>query len=106
MPAGSTRADLRFPSSLSGLGSLPERKVASAVFLILIDIDSGPIKNAGKVLLRKLAVFRELRDSEVVRTVFGAVCDAFLYQLGNELRHLLDVLGGANKDWLFNADHG
>ena len=50
-----------------------------------------------KSFFDKFAVLREFGDTEIVGAVFRAVGDAFLFQLGDEFGHFLNVLGGAHQ---------
>src|SRR6266566_173725 len=81
VPAGTTRPDRCLPRGFAGLWSLPESEVAGAV----------------------LPVFGKFRYAEIVRTVVGAISEAFLDQFGDEVGHFRDVFGGAHQNWWLNA---
>ena len=93
------------PERLARLRRLPQREVARVVFLVLVDVDARAVFHAGKIFLRELAVGGKLRDAEVVRAVLGAVGEALLLELRDELRHLRNVVGGAHQSsgcWMFS----
>ena len=99
VPAGTAGADRGLPRSFAGLGSFPESEVAGAVFFVFVDVDAGAVGHAGKIFFRELAVLGKFGDAEIIGAVVGAVGETLLHQLGDELGHLLDVLGGADEAW-------
>jgi hypothetical protein len=101
-----SRCQRGIPRSLARLRSLPQRKVAGAVFIIFVNVDAGSVKHSAKVFLGELSVARKLCDAEVIRSVVGTVGDSFLDELGDEIRHLRDVLGSSYQHWLLDANHG
>src|SRR5215471_19490352 len=106
MPAGASRADCRIPRGFARLGGFPDREITGAVFVVLVYVDAGAVQHAAEIFFGKLAIPGEFGDAEIVRTVVAAVRDSFLNKLGDEVRHLWNVFGGANKNRLLNADHG
>ena len=93
MPARPSRPDLRLPHGFARLRCFPQREVARIVFVVLVDIDPRSVAHAGKILLRQLAVLGKLGDAEVIRTIVGAIGVTLVHQPGDEVRHLLDVVG-------------
>src|SRR5208283_2870196 len=85
--------DLRLPHGFARLGSLPQREVAGVVLLVFVHIDARAVGHAREVLLRQLAVFGKLGDAEVIRAVVGLIGITLIAQYGDEMRHLLNVLG-------------
>ena len=87
----------RIPRGFAGLGGFPEGEVAGAVFFVFVDVDASAVVHAGEIFFRELAVLGEFGDAEIVRAVVGAIGDVFLDQFGDEVGHLVDVLGGADE---------
>src|ERR1700730_1377706 len=106
MPARAAGTDCTVPRSLAGLRRLPECKVAGTVFVVFVDVDTGAVDHTSEIPLRKLPVFGKLCDAEIVGAVVGAVCEPSLYQLGDELRHLCNVLGCFHQSRLLDPDQG
>src|ERR1700680_459905 len=67
VPARAAFADRRLPEMLSRLWSFPESKVASALFLVAVHIDTRAVLNSRDVNIRKPAVVRKFRDAVVNR---------------------------------------
>src|ERR1051326_882165 len=91
VPARTARADRTLPEGLAFLRGLPQGEVARIVLLILIHVHAGSNFDSAKIFFGKFAVLREFGDAEIIRAVLSPVCDAFLLQRGNKLRHLLYV---------------
>ena len=73
VPTGPARAERRVPEMLIRLGRLPKREVAGRILVILVEIDARPVGDAGKVLLRELAVFGKAGDAEVPGAILRAI---------------------------------
>src|SRR5579859_877311 len=97
MPAGAAWPDRRIPGSFAGLGSLPEREIAGAVFIVFVYVDAGAVEHAAEIALGELAVLGKFGDAEIVGAVIGPVGEVFGEELGNELRHLGNVLCRADQ---------
>ena len=97
MPAGTAGADLGLPKRLARLRSFPQRKIASAVFVVFVHVHARAVGHAGKIFLRQLAVLRELGDPEIIRAILGAVGETLFLKPLDEMRHLLNVVGGADQ---------
>ncbi len=104
MPARAARPDRCLPRSFARFGRLPEGEVAGAVFFVFVHIDAGAVLHAREIFLGKLAVAGKFRDAEVVGAVFGAVGESLFLQLGDELRHFRDVIGGAHQNRLLDVE--
>src|SRR5438309_2879986 len=88
VPAGTPPTDNRFPKSLARLGRFPERKVAGAVLIIVIDVYARAILHAREISLREFSVPGKFGDAEIIRSVLRPISKAFLLQPRDELRHL------------------
>src|SRR6202167_3338278 len=64
VPAGPSRPDRGIPESLTRLGCLPERKIARAVFVVLVHIHTSAIQHSAEILLRELPVLRKTSDAK------------------------------------------
>src|SRR5512147_2650386 len=69
VPAGASRTYGRLPEMLAGFRRFPQREVARIVLFVFVNVDPRPVFHTSEIFLGKLAVFGELRDAEVVRTV-------------------------------------
>src|SRR5271154_5337699 len=92
MPSRTPRPQLRLPTVFAGFWRLPQSEVARRVFVVLVYIDARAIRDAGEVLLRELAVFRESGNAEIPRTIFSFVGNILLGKALYERHHLINVL--------------
>src|SRR5262249_53777009 len=67
---------------------------------------ASAIFHAAEIFFRELAVFGKFRDAEIIGAIVSAVGEAFLFQIGDELRHFFDVVCGANERRLFDIQRG
>src|SRR5580704_8510496 len=98
VPARAAGAEVGLPVILAGLGGFPEGEVAGRVLVVLVDVDTGAVGDAGEVLLGQLAVVRERGDAEIPGAIVGAVGGILRGQLLDEGNHRGDVLSGAGND--------
>ena len=96
----------RVPEASPGFGRLPQGEIAGAVFFIFVHIDARAIFHSRKIFLGKLAVAGKFCDAKVIGAIVGAIGEALFLQLRNELRHLLNMLGGANQYRLLDIQSG
>src|ERR1700751_2500772 len=106
MPAWTARADCRIPRGFAWFGGFPDSEITGAIFVVLVYIDAGAIEHAAEIFFGEPAVLRKSGNAEIVRAIFSAVRDTFLCKLGDKVRHLGNVLSGADKNRLFDTDHG
>ena len=94
VPAGPSGPPRGVPGWLAGLGRLPEGEVQRVV-LILGDVDPSPgsLPEVVKTAVYQRPVVLELVHVEVDPGV-GGVGHALLHQVGHNVHHRLDVLGG------------
>ena len=95
VPAGTPRADGRFPEMLAGLGRLPQREIARVFLVVAIVIHARSRLYAGQVDLGELAVVREFRDAEIDRAL-ARVGVGILLQPLDQRHHVVDVVRGAD----------
>ena len=98
VPAGPARTDRRLPRGLARLGPLPQGEVADVVLAVLVGLDALPHPEPFGVEAGQSAVGRPRGDPEEDRAVVGPVGVAALEQRGDQVGHLVDVLGGARQD--------
>ena len=97
VPARAARAIGRFVlgvGRLFRLGGLPQHEV-QRVLLAVIDRHALAGTQLVQALARQLAVALELAHGVVHIAIRGAVGQALVFQLADEVEHLTDVLGGA-----------
>ena len=93
VPAGTAGADLAIPEWLVVLGRLPQHKIAGVGFVVLVTVHSGAGADAAEIVVRKLAVLRELRNPVIYRAVASIGVSALL-ELLDGVDHFLDVFSG------------
>src|SRR2546429_228756 len=70
--------------------------------LVLVNVDASPIFHPSEILFGKFAVLGKLRDTEIIRTIFRAICESMLDKTRDKVRHLGNVVGGVDQFGLFD----
>src|SRR5258708_15720377 len=73
VPAGTSRANRSIPGSFAGLGRLPQSKIARAVLVIFVQVDTGSVAHFAEVLLREFSIAWKAGDAKVIRPILGAI---------------------------------
>src|SRR5579872_7102356 len=69
MPPRPPRSDHRIPRWFTRLRSLPQRKIASIILLVLIHLNPRARNHTAEIVMRKLPVPGKRRDFEIHRSI-------------------------------------
>ena len=81
------------PTGLAVLLRFPQNEIAGVGLVVFVHVDAGAGADAAEIVVRKLAVAREIGDAVVDGTIaeIGVAALAELFDGGH---HILDVVGG------------
>ena len=85
-----------------GLGAFHNAK-SRALSFSYVNVDPRAVFHSSKIFLRQFPVCRKFCNSEIVRAVLGSVGEALGFEPSDEISHLRDVIGCANKMWPFDV---